>query len=138
MDEQQYTYNGDGDSNCRWLQVAFGVLLLTMGIASVMWILYSLTNLTTSPHNVPVIAEFTSLDKHASIKLLSDTAIQLPDGIFYTAGFLLYLLALGIVGSLAKVLLSTGTRLLEPDIRPLLARLREVKMFKEFSSHHIR
>jgi hypothetical protein len=42
MDEQQYTYNGDGDSNCRWLQVAFGVLLLTMGIASVMWILYSL------------------------------------------------------------------------------------------------
>jgi hypothetical protein len=109
-----------------------------MGIASVMWILYSLTNLTTSPHNVPVIAEFTSLDKHASIKLLSDTAIQLPDGIFYTAGFLLYLLALGIVGSLAKVLLSTGTRLLEPDIRPLLARLREVKMFKEFSSHHIR
>jgi hypothetical protein len=119
------------------MQVTFGILLLTIGIVVMMWILYSIIYLMTSPQDVQVLAQFISLDERAMIRISPDATIQLPGGVFYAVGFFLYVVVLGIAGSLTKVLLSTGTRLLAPDITPLLSRLREVKVFKEFGSHRM-
>jgi hypothetical protein len=137
MDEQRHTHDVAEDSNYRWIQVSLGILLLTMGIVGVMWTLYSIAYLTTSPHDVQVLAQFTSLDEHATIRISPDATIQLPDGVFYALGFFLYVVMLGIAGSLTKALLSTGTRLLEPDIRSFLSRLREVRASKEYGGHRV-
>jgi hypothetical protein len=132
MDEHRYTHHVDADPNYRWTHVLFGGLLLTIGIASVTWILYSIVNVTTSPQSIPLMVKFIGFDEEAIIKMTPDGSIQLPAGFFYASGLFLYIIVLGIAGSLTKVLLSTGTRLLEPDIKPLLMRWRtELRGFKE-------
>jgi hypothetical protein len=76
--------------------------------------------------------EFLPFDNAARSIGTPEGPVELPEGLFFVAGVFLYILLLSIAAMRTKVLVVSGTRLLQSDATPLLNRLRdEIRRMKE-------
>jgi hypothetical protein len=120
------------DSGYLRVKRALGLLLLAMGIIGVVWIAHSILTLGTASQSIPLIARFAAFDKTARSIDTPEGRIELPEGVYFAAGFFLYVLALGIGASLTKMLITVGANLLSQEMTPLMSWFRdEMRRFKE-------
>jgi hypothetical protein len=103
-----------------------------MGMIGAVWIAHSVMTLITAPQTIPIISKFGAFDKVARSIVASEGTVELPEGLYYAVGFFLYVLALAIAASLAKVLITVGANLVGQESTPILNWLRdEMRRFKE-------
>ena len=113
------------ESGYRKLRAASGVTLLALGIVGAVWIVERLLGLGTGPQDIPLLAKFVSFDATARTIVTPEGKYELPEGLYFAVGTLAYLITLGIVATLVKVLIASGAGLLGQEVTSATNRLRQ-------------
>jgi hypothetical protein len=113
----------EGAPHSRMFPMALGVVLLALGIAAVVWIAGVLFSLAGGPRNMPFVAAFLSFDRAGRSLVTPGGPIELPEGAFFAVGIILQVAVIWVVGGLARVLISSGAHLIEPEGGSVARRL---------------
>ena len=120
------------DAGYRKMRAGVALVLITMGIVGVLWIVEQIIVLASGPQDIPLIAKFLAFDTVARTLVTPAGNYQLPEGLYFAAGFFLYILVLSVAATLAKALIITGANLMGQDVASALNHLRdEVRRLKE-------
>jgi hypothetical protein len=112
------------ESGYRKVKFGAGVTLLALGIVGVVWIVERLVAIGTGPQDIPLIAKFVSFDAAARTIVTPEGRYELPEGAYFAAGTVVYLIALGLVATLAKALIGAGAALIGEATATATNRLR--------------
>lgn len=113
------------EANHRKVRSGVGLTLIALGVAGVIWIVERLLALGSGPQDIPLIARFVSFDSAARTIVTSSGSYELPEGVYFASGVLVYLMALGIIAALSKALITSGAGLVGNEVAAALNRLRE-------------
>lgn len=113
------------ESGYRKLRAAAGVTLIALGIVGAVWIVERLVVLGTGPQDIPLIAKFVSFDAAARTIVTPEGKYELPEGLYFAVGTVVYLIALSLVATLVKILITGGASLLGQEVTTATNRLRQ-------------
>ena len=120
------------DAGYRKTRAGVALVLITMGIVGVLWIVEQILVLVSGPQDVPLIAKFLAFDPVARTLVTPAGNYQLPEGLYFAAGFFLHILVLSVAAALAKALIASGASLMGQDVASALNHLRdEMRRLKE-------
>ena len=128
------------DGNGLNLRIGFGVVLLVLGIAGAIWIASLLVtlvhDLAVSPEEIPFVSKLAEMAHSSGPLSVDNKDFQLPYGVYFILGTIIYLFILGIATGLVKVCIDGGVHLLHDKVDRVLSRLnKEIKKIKKpFSS----
>lgn len=121
------------ESGYRKLKAAVGLALIVIGLVGVLWIAERIFALGDGPRDIPLIAKFVAFDTVARTIVTPSGSYEFPEGVYFAAGLFLYLLALAVVATLIKSLISAGANLMGHDVAIVLNSFRdELRRFKEY------
>jgi hypothetical protein len=121
------------DSSYRKLKAAVGLALIVIGLVGVVWIAERIFALGDGPRDIPLVANFVAFDAAARTIVTPGGSYQFPEGVYFAAGLFLYILALTVVATLIKALISAGANLMGHDVAIVLNSFRdELRRFKEY------
>ena len=138
MDSRDLEQTEEG-LNSRKLRSYTGTILVTMGIAGVLWIVERIIALGSGPQDIPLIAKFLAFDTAGRTIGTPSGNFVLPEGLYFAVGFFLYLMVLGVIATLTKALIAAGVNLLGPDVSAATNRLQgEIGRLRTFLENRIK
>ncbi len=99
-----------------------GMVMLGLGLLLGGWVVTIIYRLINGDDTSGIIGNLIPIESLEVMIRSSSDAILLPDSLFYVVGLLTCVLLLWICAGFAKLLISQGSKFLQPDIEEVLKR----------------
>ena len=102
-----------------------GMVILGLGVLLGGWVVTIIFRLITGDGTKEIILNLIPMESIEITVRASSEAIIVPETLFYVVGLFFCVLLLAICGSIAKVLIANGVKMLQPDIQSALKTFRK-------------
>ena len=102
-----------------------GIVLLGLGLALAGWVVTIIYRLISGDGTIEIISNLIPMESIEITIKASSEAMVVPDSFFYVVGLFFCVLLLAICGGIAKVLIASGVKMLQPDIQSGLDKLQK-------------
>ena len=102
-----------------------GTVLLGLGVVLAGWVVTIIYRLLTGDGTQEIVSNLIPMESLTITITTSSEDMVVPESFFYVVGLFFCVLLLAISGSIAKVLIANGAKMLQPDIQGSLEKLRK-------------
>jgi len=102
-----------------------GMVILGLGVVLAGWVVTIIYRLITGDGTQEIIFNLIPMEFLTITITTSSEGMVVPESFFYVVGLFLCVLLLAICGGIAKVLITNGVKMLQPDVHGSLEHLRK-------------
>ena len=102
-----------------------GMVLLGLGVVLAGWVVTIIYRLITGDGTKEIISNLIPMESLTITITTSSEGMVVPESFFYVVGLFFCVCLVAICGSIAKVLIANGVKMLQPDIGGALEKLRK-------------
>ena len=102
-----------------------GMVLLGLGLLLAGWVVMIVYQLISGEGAKEIVSNLIPTGSITVTIKASSEVLVLPDSFYHVVGLFFCVLLLAICGSIAKVLIANGVKMLQPDIHETLEKLRK-------------
>ena len=124
---QNYSNESSQSETGSQMRVALGLVLIIAGLALCFQVVSKVFRMTGGGENIKIVRKLMGGgEEMRTMKTPNGDAI-LPESIFIVMDYFVYLSCLWLVGGIAKILLSCGASLMQPDYKKVLQKFIAAK-----------
>ena len=102
-----------------------GMVLLALGVVLAGWVVTIIYRLITGDGSSEIISHLIPMESIEITIKTSSEAMVVPETLFYMVGLFFCVLLLAICGGIAKVLITNGVKLIQPDVQGTLEKFQK-------------